>query len=241
MNEAEANTLAAQESVRRTPYTGEQIISEIVSDAEKIDRRKDPENVAKRVQGHLTGTHCESEQLYVNNDLRRDPVAHAAESDPNRLFGQVETNPPNFAIIREKPEHRIIVYLKAQGMSNNEIAEKTHYTYQWVSQVTRQPWFRLRLTQELKEAGIDQVSAALRSSALDSVFTLIDLRDDPSTPRAVRRSCADSLLDRFLGKAVQKIETGEQKLPRTSEIQAIDDELKQVDEQLGEPKTNGEG
>jgi hypothetical protein len=226
---------------RRTPLSGEQILSELVNDGEKIDRRKDPENVAKRVQGHLAGTHCGSQQLYANNDLSRDPVADAAESDPNRLFNQTESNPPNFAIVHEKPEHRVIIYLKAQGMSNKEVAAKTGYNYAWVSQITRQPWFRLRLVGELKEVGIDQITTVLKSSALDSVHTLIDLRDDPSTPRAVRRACADSLLDRFLGRAVQKIETGEQKLPRTSEIQAIDDELKQVDEQLGEPKTNGQG
>lgn len=212
----------------RSPYTYELVDP----NATKIDRRKDSENVQARVRGHVAGTNCESEQLYANNDLRNDPVATAAELDPDRLFRQVESNPPNFAIIHEKPWHRMVIYLKAQGLSDKELAVRTGKSAPWISQLCRQPWFRLRLVQEMKDAGVNGIQKVLQASALDSVFTLIDIRDDANSPKAVRRACADSLLDRYLGRAVQRTETTESKLPTTPEIQAIDTELGNIEEQL---------
>jgi hypothetical protein len=219
----------------RSPYTYELVDPTNA----KEDKRKRAENVQARVRGRANGTDCGSEQLYANNDLSSDPVAVAAELDPDRLFRQVESNPPNFAIICEKPEHRIILYLKGQGLSNKEVAEKTGYTPAWVCQICRQPWFRLRLVQELKDAGQDQIQLVLKASALDSVYTIIDIRDDVTAPKAVRRACADSLLDRFLGKAVQKIESSGERVPSSPEISAVESELADIDRQLKEPESNG--
>jgi hypothetical protein len=174
-------------------------------------------------------------QLFANSVLHDDPVVEAERNDPDRLFasqGDYLHNEPNLAILAEKPEHRLIVYLKAQGHSNKEVADRTGYTQAWISQLTRQPWFRLRLVQELKEAGVDAIESVLKSTALDSVFTLIDLRDDVHAPGAVRRACADSLLDRFRGKPVQTVQHEEKRLPKTSEISAIDSELAELNSQL---------
>ncbi len=175
-------------------------------------------------------------QVFANSVLHDDPIVEAARTDPDRLFasgdGSYLHDEPNLAIIREKPEHRMIVYLKAQGHSNKEVADRTGYTQAWISQLTRQPWFRLRLVHELKEAGVDAIESVLKSSALDSVFTLIDLRDDASAPKAVRSACANSLLDRFRGKPVQTVQHEEKRLPKTSEISAIDSELAELDSQL---------
>jgi hypothetical protein len=174
-------------------------------------------------------------QLFENSELADDPVVEAERNDPDRLFQTEKSinvhNRPNLAILGEKPEHRVIVYLKAQGLSNKEVAEKTGFTYPWVSQITRQPWFRLRLVQELKEAGQDQITTVLRSTALDSVFTIVDIRDDPTAPKAVRRQAADSLLDRFLGKPTQRIES-EERTPSTAELSAVDEQLREIDKQL---------
>jgi len=217
----------APETVHRSPHT-----FEIVEPTKGVDRRTLKENVDRRVEGRHESSNCGSEQLLANNQLLDHPVMEAAETDPLRLFAS-EDNPPNFAIIREKMEHRLIVYLKSQGLSNREVAERTGYSEQWVSQITRQPWFRLRLVHELKEAGLDKVAELLRSSALDSVWTLIDLRDDSNAPKAVRRACADSLLDRFLGRATVKVQT-EDRTPSTPEIEQVDDELRQIESQLKE-------
>jgi hypothetical protein len=221
------------ETVHRSPHT-----FEIVEPTKGVDRRTLRENVDKRVDGRVAGTNCGSGQLMQNNDLADHPVTEAAETDPLRLFAS-EQNTANFAIIHEKPEHRLIVYLKAQGLSNKEVADKTGYTQSWVSQICRQPWFRLRLVQELKDAGADKVNEILRSAALDSVFTIIDIRDDVTAPKAVRRACADSLLDRFLGKPTVHVEHDKPRMPSTPELTAVDDELKKIEQQLKETQ-NGE-
>lgn len=214
------------ETVHRSPHT-----FEIVEPTKGIDRRTLRENVQARVSGHLAGSNCGSGQLMKNNDLRDHPVMEAAESDPLRLFN-VEENRPNFAIIHEKPEHRLIVYLKARGLSNREVAQKTGYTDSWVSQICRQPWFRLRLVQELKEAGMDKVAKLLESAALDSIFTILEIRDDVTAPKAVRRACADSLLDRWLGKPTVHVEHEGVRLPSSPELAAVETELQQIEHQL---------
>jgi hypothetical protein len=216
------------EAVHRSPHT-----YEIVHPYDG-DGRSDPRNIEKRVAGHKAKSDGDSEQLFDNNPLSSDAVTSAEATDPDRLFQASALNPPNFAILTEKPEHRIIVYLKAQGMSNKEIAERTGYTQSWVCQIARQPWFRLRLVQELKEAGVDAVQTVLKSSALDSVFTLIDIRDDPTTPKAVRSQTCERLLDRYFGKPVQRTETDDKRMPSSPEIAALNNELAEIDQQLKE-------
>jgi hypothetical protein len=216
--------------VHRSPHTYE--IVDPKNDT--LDRRSLPENVAARVRGHRAGTSCESKQLYTENELSTDPVAMAAELDPDRLFNARQ---PNFAIIHEKPWHRLFIYLKAQGLSDRELAVKSGHSQAWISQLCRQPWFRLRLVQELKDAGQGAIQRVLQSTALDSVFTLIDLRDDGQAPKAVRRACADSLLDRYLGRPTQRVETDDKRLPSSPEIAAVENELADVNKQLEEPTT----
>ena len=172
-------------------------------------------------------------QLFENSGLAQHTVTHAAATDPDRLFStNGDMVDPNLAILDEKPEHRLIVYLKAQGFSNKEVSDKTGYTQPWVSQITRQPWFRLRLVQELREAGVDQIQQVLKSNALDSIFTLVDLRDDPQAPKSVRKAAADSLLDRYLGKPTQKFADETPSTPSTEELHNLDKQIAEIDSTL---------
>lgn len=172
-------------------------------------------------------------QLFENSGLAQHAITHAAATDPDRLFSTTDrATDPNLAILDEKPEHRLIVYLKGKGLSNKEVSNKTGYTQAWVSQITRQPWFRLRLVQELREAGVDQIQQVLKANALDSIFTLVDIRDDPQAPKAVRKSAADSLLDRYLGKATQKFADESASTPSTEELHNLDKQIAEIDTQL---------
>jgi transcriptional regulator with XRE-family HTH domain len=222
------------ETVHRSPHT-----FEIVEPTKGVDRRKLEENVQKRMDGRKQHTNCGAEQLLTNNDLIDHPVMEAAESDPLRLFAS-ESNPPNFAIIHEKPEHRLIVYLKARGMSNREVAERVGYSEAWISQICRQPWFRIRIVQELREAGMDKVAKLLEGAAVDSIYTLLEIRDDGAAPKAVRRACADSLLDRWLGKPTVHVAHDNDRIPSSPEIAAVDTELQQIEQQLKETPNGSE-
>jgi transcriptional regulator with XRE-family HTH domain len=133
---------------------------------------------------------------------------------------------PNIPIAHEKPEHRLILWLKAQGFSNREIAQRMGYTEAWVSQVLRQPWARAQLVSELEDAGKNSLETILEASAADSLFTLIDLRDT-ATSEAVRLNAAKDLLDRFLGKAVQRVES-------TSEVHQVVETVEEYDKRLRE-------
>ena len=151
-----------------------------------------------------------NKQLYENSGLAAlfDDQEGAVVKESQRpgvlgaFFNQRE---PNLAILHEKPEHRLLLYMKAQGLSNRRIAEESGYTEAWMSQLFRQPWAQARLLEILNETGVSEVTGLLRSAAADSVVTLIRLRDDEGINPSVRRASADSLLDRYLGKATQPI------------------------------------
>lgn len=171
----------------------------------------------------------------------REGVNRQLYENGHQAGGEVETKvtqsqhgyrTPNLNIQTEKPEHRVIIYLKAQGKSNKEIAELTGYTQSWVSQILRQPWARLRVLQIINEQGGDAVQQLLQSSTLDSVQTLIDLRDDAKAPASVRATAASQLLDRVLGKPVQHIESVNRNVPVSSEYAMLEQQLKGVEDQL---------
>lgn len=143
-------------------------------------------------------------QIYCNSPLSGSAIEQDARSDPKALFGR---KLPNLAVIQEKAEHRIIILLKAQGFSNREIAKKTGiYTECHISQVLRQPWAQKRLMAEIYEAGGDAIQELLRGNVADSILTLVEIRDNGEKD-SDRVAAAKDILDRFLGKPTQRIET----------------------------------
>lgn len=173
---------------------------------------------------------------------------------PNRILNELgqglhNAKAPNLEILTEKPEHRFIAYLRAQGMSTVELfrhfgGETTErgqpisgtgeYSYSWLSQITRQPWFQARVLSIMETAGLDAVQQTLKAECLPSVLKLVEIRDNDKTPAAVQVSAVNSLLDRFLGKPLQKVETkNEHKYGQleddASKLQA---ELDQVESEL---------
>jgi hypothetical protein len=147
-----------------------------------------------------------NKQLFKNAEPRLDDLLQGErESDESSLNSLFNERTPNLAILHEKPEHRLLLWMKAQGSSNKEIAENSGYTMSWLSQLFRQPWAQTRLLEMMNLAGSDRVSTLIKSAAEDSVMTLIELRDDPEVSDATRRSAADSLLDRYLGKPAQQV------------------------------------
>lgn len=148
-------------------------------------------------------------------------------SQPDRLCND---KPPNLTILHERPEHRLIVYLKAQGMSNKEIAAKTGYGYQWVCQIIRQPAFRKAFLEETKIAGRDAVKSFLAGEVLNSVVTLVEIRDDVEAKEATRVAAANAILDRALGRPMQHIQT-ETVATNTDaqvEMEKLEQELKEL-------------
>lgn len=159
-------------------------------------------------------------QLFENNTLGQSREGTDYYESDKALFGD---RPPNLAIKHERPEHRLIVYLKASGMTNQEIATKTGYGYQWICQLVRQPWFRQRFIEECEASGRDAIHSFLEGEMIPSLETLVEIRDNERAKDASRVAASNSLLDRFLGKPTQKVET-------ESTSKGLDDARKSVDE-----------
>ena len=107
---------------------------------------------------------------------------------------------PRWTLKREKYEHRLIIYLKCNGFTNREIANKTGFHIATINNVCKQPWARSIILTEITKAGRDQVETVLQGEALESVLKLIDIRDDEKTPVETKRKAANDLLDRYMGK-----------------------------------------
>lgn len=180
-------------------------------------------------------------QLWENNPMRESSVDLDEKAAEGRFYNSKD---PNFGIIREKPEHRLIILLKAQGHSNVEIARLTGYTNVWVGQVLRQPWAKLQLIEEFKRGGQDAVQALLQGSAVDSVYKLLELRDT-AEDEGVQLRASQDLLDRHLGKATQRVEAHTTVHHTATEISEVDAQLAKLEAEerrlLGGGKEDGLG
>jgi hypothetical protein len=168
-------------------------------------------------------------QLFPDNPLSGSGVDDAVKEDQRQFYNPRD---PNFGIMSEKPEHRIVILLKAQCKSNGEISRLTGYTQSWVSQILRQPWARERLLAEINANGGDAVGDILAGAVIDSLSTIIDLRDKADDD-AIRLRAAQDLVDRHLGKATTKIESNNTTRHLNADMEAVNKELVEVERQLG--------
>jgi hypothetical protein len=61
----------------------------------------------------------------------------------------------------------------------------------------------------LAENGGKDIMALMRAEQFNSLVVMIDIRDDVKMPPVVRANICRDILDRTLGKPVQRIETAE--------------------------------
>lgn len=176
---------------------------------------------------HLkTGSAAPNAQLYSTGSLKS--LFADAEPSVDALFNSRD---PNLQIQHEKPEHRYLLWMKAQGASNREIATQSGYSESWLSQLFRQPWATERLVEMLRESGkpvLDQTLSIIQSEAVNSVLKLVEIRDDPDTPKAVQRACCVDIVEQFLGKPKQKVDVVQTSVRNIDEI---DKELAELEQQ----------
>ena len=175
-----------------------------------------------------------------------DPaVAAAAEAyftDPERLHGD---KAPNFIIQHERPMHRMMIYMHAQGASVGDIATQTGFSKSAVQNILRQPWARQRLVQILKESGFDAVKHFLTHEVAPSLEVLREIRDGEIPGRTSDRlSASNAILDRALGKPTVHVESDNTTRTVPADIQRLEAEIaetrKQI-EQRGQLESNGTG
>lgn len=124
-------------------------------------------------------------------------------ADPDSLFG---SSVAYQTYRKEKPEHRMMLWLRLQGHNVRETAALTGYTPQSVSQICKQPWFVEAFCRLSKEVGKDAVTTFLEGEVLPALQRTLDLAKNAEAD-AVRLAANREILDRFLGKSVAKVES----------------------------------
>lgn len=169
-----------------------------------------------------------NKQGFANGPLLESNVDSDWKESVDVLYNAKD---PNLGILSESPRHRMVIYLKAQGLANRKIAHRMGYTDAWVSQILRQPWARLRLLEELRIGGREGVQGILQAEAEESVYTLIGLRD-AAEDEGVRLRASQDLLDRYLGKATQRVETKSEASITYEDITGIEREIKETEREI---------
>lgn len=131
---------------------------------------------------------------------------------------------------KERPDHRIMVMLKAQGKSTAEIAQFLDVTPTTVNYVLRQPWARQMLISLIHASGEQGIDAFLQSELLPSMMKLVEVRDDPVAKKSEQLAAANSLIDRFLGKPMQRVETA--KAPDPVDLAQLQKESERLELEL---------
>jgi hypothetical protein len=115
---------------------------------------------------------------------------------------------PKQVLYYEQPWHRTAAYFFATGvMSTPEVAQACNRDHRTVRNLLRQPWFQERVTQLLAESGGKDIMALFKAEQLNTFAVMLDLRDSKDTPSPVKFNVCRDILDRTLGKPVQRIET----------------------------------
>jgi hypothetical protein len=134
------------------------------------------------------------------------------------LFGDTDTN---IRLQREKPVHRLMFEMAAQGYNGEEIAKHTDYDPSYVRRLLKQPIAREHIVKTIAKTVQDEMKEFLEAEVLPSLRTLKAVRDGTEVRNQDRISASTALLDRFLGKPVQPMTTDAKPVASMS-----DDELR---------------
>lgn len=157
----------------------------------------------------ITSPRVISQHLSTSAQPAASPVRLPDETDPGfedkvyALFGQY----PSATVIlkKEKPRHRLALWLRLNGHTNKEIATLLGFNENYVSQIVKQKWFLDAFAQLSTEMGKDAVSTFLEGTVLDTCEQLVHLSKNADSD-AVKKAACDSILDRVRGKPVAKSE-----------------------------------
>lgn len=113
---------------------------------------------------------------------------------------------PHYLIKHQRPEHRVMILLKAQGNSNKEIAQTLGVSAVSVANVLKQPWARKQLLEEINKAGRNEVIQVFKGAALDVAEAVVGIVNDPEARDSDKISASNLILDRLFGKATQPMD-----------------------------------
>ena len=145
------------------------------------------------------------DELKLSGTKAASALSPESSINPDRFHG---TPPPAYALREEKAWHRSAAYLFATGcVSTRDVAVACDVAEATVRNLLRQDWFQERVTQLMAANGGKDIMAMFRAEQFRTLAVLLDLRDNKATPAPVKFNVCRDILDRTLGKPVQRIET----------------------------------
>ena len=117
---------------------------------------------------------------------------------------------PQYIRQQELPNHRVIIELSAKGYTAREIAKLVDQSPTQVQDILRQPQYQQNIANTIRRVqGVDEeIVMLIKEEVVNSVKTMVEIRDNPNTPDATRLAAADKILERRYGKANQPINQG---------------------------------
>lgn len=145
------------------------------------------------------------DELKLSGTQSASSLSPEAQINENRFHG---TPPPARILREEKAWHRSAAYLFATGcVSTHDVAVACDVQDATIRNLLRQDWFQERVTQLMAANGGKDIMSMFRAEQFRTLAVLLDLRDNKSTPAPVKFNVCRDILDRTLGKPVQRIET----------------------------------
>lgn len=136
----------------------------------------------------------------------------------------------NKTIKHEKPWHRYALHLAARAKySATEIAEIIQVSADQVRVLFKQPWFQEQYNTLVSGRADSIYESLMEGEDINSLLTLVELRDSPNVKPATRAACAFDILDRMKGKAVQRTLSVSSNIKQSSDIDKMKEELARLE------------
>ena len=138
-------------------------------------------------------------------------------------------------LLKEQPVHRAMAVCMAQGDSIKEIAAKFGYTPREISYIANADWFRdlVLQIQTAREYTVEQRLSALGHAAVTQLTELLTGAESEN----VRERVSNSILDRVLGRAVQRVESFSASLRDMQDLEEQKREAAALEEKIRETET----
>lgn len=139
-------------------------------------------------------------------DFRQREVAPPAdglspEAQDGRLQGK-ETSINDWTQEKEEPWMTMAAQCIALRMTQKEVAAFLDKSASSVNHLCRATWFQTRI-REFMMTSHTKINDLFTSELVPSFMRLVELRDDPKTPKPVVLSAIQEILNRNLGKPLQ--------------------------------------
>ena len=141
-----------------------------------------------------------------------------------------KTTEPVWNLPKEQAWHRLAAFAFALGATCKDVAKQLDRSELAVQNLLRQPWFQKNVTALMAEYGSKDIMELLRAEQINSLCTIIEIRDDPKASKNTRALCAKDILDRTLGKPTQRVEVSSEaaSLDPVAEVERLEAEVNRL-------------